>query len=201
MENGHSGGKRTDQIDLPILWALARGAQALATVTYAKFAFTSFGTKSFAEDLTSVVGILLLIYLFLHRVVTGTANSTGVHYRRYFRLKSVPWGDVQEIQWVGFRLRILIKGRRKRRKKLIFLLNPLKAIGPYWAHRLGVEVASPEILQRINALPIETPPKIGSAPPYSKWILWTFLGFIVLFVLVLVWRLISASVGANHLSY
>jgi hypothetical protein len=80
-------------------------------------------------------------------------------------------------------------------------LNPLKAVGAYWAHRLGTEVAAPEILQRINALPIETPPKVGSARPHSKWILWTFLGFFILFVLVLVWRLISASVGANHLSY
>jgi hypothetical protein len=201
MENGQSGRQRPDQIDLPILWAFARGAQALVTVIYAKFAFISFGTKSFAEDVSSVIGMLLVMYLFLHRLVTGTADSTGVHYRRYFRLQSVPWGDVQEIQWVGFQLRILIKGRRMQKKKLIFLLNPLKALGPYWAHRLGTEVAPPEILQRISALPIETPPQIGSAPPYSKWILWTFLGFFILFVLVLIWRLISASVGANHLSY
>jgi hypothetical protein len=201
MENGHSGGKRPDQIDLPVLWALARGMQALVTVIFAKFAYISYGTGSFTEDLSSVIGMLLLIYLFLHRLVTGTADSSGVHYRRYFRLKTVPWGDVQEIQWVGFKLRIFIKGGGKRRKRLVFLLNPLKDVGAYWAHRLGTEVASPEILQRINALPIETPPKIGSAPPYSKWILWSLLAFVVLFVLVVLWRLLTASVGANHLSY
>ncbi len=200
MENGDSGGKRRDQIDLPILWALARGMQALATVIFAKFAYISHGTESFTEDLISEIGMLLLIYLFLHRLVTGTGDSSGVHYRRYFRLKTVPWGDVQEIQWVGFKLRILIK-EGKRRKKLVFLLNPLKDAGAYWAHRLGAEVAAPEILQRINALPIETPPRVDSAPPYSKWILWASFGFFILFVLVLVWRLISASVGANHLSY
>ena len=171
------------------------------TVIYAKFAYVSIGTEAFVENCVSVVGMLLLVYLFLHRLVTGTADSSGIHYRRYFRMHSIPWSKIHEVQWAGFKLRILIKGRSKRGKKLVFLLNPLKTLGPYWAHRLGTEGPPPEILQRFNALPIETPPKIGSAPPYSKWILWTFLGFFILFFLVLVWRLIFASIGANHLSY
>lgn len=189
----YSGESRPAQIDLPILWFLARGAQVLVTVIYAKFAYTSIGTEAFVENFVSIVGMLLLIYFFLHRLVTGTADSSGIHYRRYFRMHSTAWAEIQEVQWVGPRLRVLIKGRGKRRKKLIFLLNPLKATGPYWAHRLGAEVAPPEILQRLNALPIETPPKMVSGPPYSKWILWTFLGFVILFVLVLVWRLVSAA--------
>lgn len=194
-------GKRPDQIDLPILWVLARGAQVLVTVVFAKFAYTSIGTDAFVENCLSVVGMLLLIYLFLHRLATGTADSFGIHYRRYFQVHSIVWTEVQEVQWVGPRLRVLINGRGKRRKKLVFLLNPLKATGPYWAHRLGAELAPPEILQRVNALPIETPPKMVSGPPYSKWILWTFLGFFILFVLVLAWRLVSASLGGDHLSY
>lgn len=195
------GKHRPEQVDLPILWVLARGAQALVTVIYVKFAYVSIGTEDFVETFISVVGMLLLIYFFLHRLVTGTADSVGIHYRRYFRMHSIAWAEIQEVQWVGPRLRVVIKGRGKRRKKLVFLLNPLKASGPYWAHRLGAEVAPPEILQRVNALPIETPPKLVSSPPYSKWILWTFLGFFILFVLVLVWRLFSASFGASHLSY
>lgn len=198
--NEAPGKHRPDQIDQPILWVVARGAQALVTVIYVKFAYISIGTESFVENAVSVLGMLLLVYLFLHRVVTGTADSFGIHYRRYFRMHSIAWAEVQEVQWLGPRLRVLIKGRGKRRKKLVFLLNPLKATGPYWAHRLGAEVAPPEILQRVNAMPIETP-KIVSGPPYSKWILWTFLGFFILFVLVLVWRLVSASFGATHLSY
>ena len=188
-----SGGDRPIQVDLPILWALARGAQALVTVIYAKFVYISVGTEAFVENCISVVGMLLLVYFFLHRLVTGTADSVGIHYRRYSRMHSIAWAEIQEVQWVGPRLRVLIKGRGGRRRKLVFLLNPLKALGPYWANRLGIEVAPPEILQRINALPIETPPTLVSGSPYSKWILWTFLGFFVLFVLVLVWRLVSAS--------
>lgn len=199
--NEASSKHRHDQIDLPILWVLARGAQALVTVIYVKFAYISMGTESFVETAFSVAGMLLLVYFFLHRLVTGTADSFGIHYRRYFRMRSIAWTEIQEVQWVGHRLRVLVKGRGKRRKKLVFLLNPLKASGPYWAQRLGQEVAPPEILQRVNALPIETPPKIVSGPPYSKWILWTFLGFFILFVLVLVWRLVSTSFGTSHLSY
>lgn len=70
-----SGGSRPAQVDLPILWFLARGAQVLVTVIYAKFAYTSIGTEAFVENFASVVAMLLLIYLFLHRLVTGTADS------------------------------------------------------------------------------------------------------------------------------
>ena len=97
--NGQSGGHRPDQVDLPILWALSRGAQALVTVIYAKFAYVSIGTEAFVENCVSVVGMLLLVYLFLHRLVTGTADSSGIHYCRYFRMHSIPWSKIQEVQW------------------------------------------------------------------------------------------------------
>jgi len=192
MEDGPSKGRRPDQIDSPVLWLFVRGAQMLLTVFYARATYLSLGTDSFAFDLSSLVIMLMIIWVFFRRIATGTADSSGIHYRLYFRAKTVAWADVQGIQWVNFRLRVLIKGRGKRKRTVILLLNPLKSTGAYWAHRLGAEVARPEILERIHALPIETPPAIASAPLYSKWILRVFLGVVVLFVLVLLWRVLSA---------
>jgi len=198
MEDGQSKGRRFDQIDAPILWVLVRGAQILLTVTYAKIAYLSSGTDSFSSDLISSIVFLLIVGAFLHRFATGTADSSGIHYRRYFRLKNVAWADVAEIQWVGFRLKVLVKSRGKRKRTIVFLLNPLKTTGAYWANRLGAEVAPPEILERIHALPIETPPAISSAPLYPKWIVRTFMGLVVLMMLVMVWKLISALALNPH---
>lgn len=198
MEDGQPKGRHPEQIDFPVLWVLVRSAQILLTVFYTKLTYLSFGTDSFGENVFSVVGMLLMIGMFFHRVATGTADSAGIHYRRYFRLKTAAWADVQGIQWVGYHLRVLLRGKGKRKRTIIFLLNPLKTTGAYWAHRLGAEVAPPEILERIRALPIETPPTIASAPPYSKWILRVFIGLVVLFVLVLLWRLLSASMNVSR---
>jgi hypothetical protein len=198
MEGGQLRGERADQIDFPVLWVSVRGAQILLAVIFTKQTYLSIGTDSFGLDLFSSIGFLLLFGLFVHRIVTGVADSSGIHYRRYFRMKTVSWNDVQEIQWVKSRLRVLIKKKSKRRRTLVFLLNPLKAEGAYLAHRLGAEVDAPEILERIHALPIETPPSITSAPPYPKWILRAFLVVVVLFVLVFLWKLLSA---ASHISH
>jgi hypothetical protein len=198
MENGKSKGRSADQIDFPALWVLVRGVQILLTVIFAKFAYLSLGTDSFVSDLVSSIGLLLMLGAFVHGVATGTADSTGIHYRRYFRQKTVAWADALEIQWVRSRLKVLIKGRRKRRRTLVFLLNPLKSEGAYWAHRLGREVSPPEILERIHALPIETPPAIASAPPYARWYLRLFLALGILFVLVFLWKLLSASSPVSH---
>jgi hypothetical protein len=192
MKGGQSRGGGTDQIDFPVLWVLVRGAQILLTVIFAKQTYLSKGTDSFGLDLFSSIGFLIFFGLFVHRIVTGVAESSGIHYRRYFRMETVGWADVQEIQWVKSRLRVLIKRKGKRRRTLVFLLNPLRAEGAYLAHRLGAEVAPPEILERINALPIETPPRITSAPQYSKWILRAFVGVGTLFMLVFLWKLLSA---------
>jgi len=198
MADGHTNGRRAYQIDFPVLWYLVRGVQFLLAVFYLKATYLSLKTDSFALDLISTIGILLLIAFFLSGIATGSADSIGIHYRVYLRLKTVAWADVQEIQWVGSRLKILIKGGGKRKKILVFLLNPLKSVGAYWAHRLGADAAPPEILARIQALPIESPPSVASAPPYSKWILRLFLGVGILFVLVLLWRLFSVPTTVSH---
>jgi len=198
MEDGSSKVRSAEQIDLSILWVLVRGAQILLTVIFAKFTYLSLGTDDFGLNLFSLVGMLLMIGLFLKGIATGTADSQGIHYRCYFRQKTVEWAGVLEIQWVGSRLKVLIKGRGKRKKKLVFLLNPLKAAGAYWAHRLGREVSPPEILERIHALPIETPPTIASAPPYARWYLRFFLGVGILFVLIVLWKLLSVPTPVSH---
>jgi hypothetical protein len=198
MKDGESKVRGADRIDFPALWVLVRIVQILLLVIYAKFTYLSLGTDSFVSGLISSICFLLIIGAFVHGVATGTVDSSGIHYRRYFRMKTVEWSDVQGIEWVTFRLKILITSKGKRKRKLVFLLNPLKSIGAYWAHRLGAEVAPPEILERIHALPIETPPNMGSAPPYSRWILRVFVGFGVLFVLVFLWRILSATSPVSH---
>ena len=156
-------------------------------------AYLSRGTESFLEDAISTLGILLMLILFVHRVVTGWADSAGIHYRRYFRWKTLPWSDVQEIQWKGSRLRVLIKGKKKPKAVLEFLLNPLRAIGPYWGQRLGADVEPPEIFKRITALPMENPPPMSTAPPHSKWVMRFFFGIVILFLAIMFMRLLSST--------
>ena len=197
MEDGQSKGRSADQIDFPVLWVVVRGIQILLIVIYTKITYLSFGTGSFGADLTGSIGLLLIIGVFVHGVATGTADSSGIRYRRYFRWRSIAWADILEIQWIKSRLKVLIKGRGKRKKTLVFLLNPLKSEVAYWLLRLGEESAPPEILERIRALPIETPP-IVSAPPFSKWTLRMFLAVGVFFVLVLLWKLLSSPISVSH---
>jgi hypothetical protein len=198
MEDGQSKRRNADQIDFPALWALVRGVQILIIVILAKFTYLLLGTDSFVSNLVSSIGLLLMFGAFVHGVATGTVDSFGIRYRRYFRLKTVPWVDVLEIQWVRSRLKIFIQGRGKRKKKLVFLLNPLKVEGAYWAHRLGREVSLPEILEGIHALPIEAPPTIASAPPYARWYLLLILGLAIFFVLIVLWGLLSAPGPVSH---
>jgi hypothetical protein len=198
MESEQSNGRSAGQIDYPILWALVRGAQILLTVIYAKFAYLSLGTDSFVSGLFSSIGFLLIIGAVAYGVATGTADNSGIHYRRYFRQRTVAWTDVLGIQSVKSRLKVSIKGRGKRKKTLVFILNPLKAEGAYSAHRLGWDVSTPGILERIQALPIETPPTIESAPPYARWYLRLFLGIGILFILVFLWKILSGPSPVAH---
>jgi hypothetical protein len=198
MEEVQPTGRRPDQIDCLPLWFVARGAQALLVVFYARVTYLAVGTPDFVLDLVSVVLMLVILGVFLRGIATGYADCSGIRYRLYFRLKTIAWAEIQEIQWMNFRLKVLIKRPGKRKRTVIFLLNPLKSSGAYWAHRLGAEVSPPEILQRIGALPLETPPAISSAPLYPKWILRAFAGLVILFVLVLLWKLLSASAIVPH---
>jgi hypothetical protein len=181
------------QIDAPMLWAAVRGGEILYAVIFAKMAYLSRGTESFVEDVISTTGVLLILALYVHRVVTGRADSEGIHYRRYFRWRTLPWSGVQEIQWKGARLRVLIKGKRKPKAVLEFLLNPLKAIGPYWGQRLGAEVEPPEIFTRIRSLSIEPLPTMSTAPPHSKWVMRFFFSVTILFFAIMLMRLLSAT--------
>jgi hypothetical protein len=198
VEHDQPSGRRPEQIDFPTLWVLTRGAQLLLAVVSAKAIYLGLGTQYFSENLYSFIGCFLMICLVLGRIATGTVDSRGIRHRLYFRFKTVDWADVLEIQWIGFKLRVVIKSGRKRKRVLVFLLNPLKVAPVYWAHRLGADVLPPEILDRIRALPIESPPTMASAPPYPKWMLRIFLGVIALFVLVFLWKLLSPAPGVPH---
>jgi hypothetical protein len=198
MEDRQSERRRPDQIDFPVLWFIVRGVQMLLIVFYAKVTYLARGTEDFTLDLVSVGIMLMMICVFFRGIATGNTDSSGIHYRIYFRQKTVAWTDVQGIQWVNFRLKVLVKRQGKRKRTIIFLLNPLKTTGAYWAHRLGAEVSPPDILERIHALPIETPPPIASAPLYPKWIVRTFIGLVVLMMVVMVWRLVSALALNPH---
>jgi hypothetical protein len=198
MENNQSSGRRAQQIDFSPLWFLARGAQVLVAVLFAKVIYLGSGTEYFSENLYSFIGIFSMLCFFLRGIATGTADSGGIHCRLYFRFKTVDWADVLELNWVGLKLRAVIKRGRKRKRVLVFLLNPLKAVPAYWAHRLGAEVLPPEILERIRALPIESPPTVASAPLYPKWMLRILLGVIALFCFVFLWRLLSVAPRVSH---
>ena len=176
-----------------MLWAAVRGGEILYAVIFVKMAYLSRGTESFLEDVISTMGMLLILILFVHRVVTGWADSAGIHYRRYFHWKTLAWSDVQEIQWKGARLRVLIKGKKRPKAVLEFLLNPLKVIGPYWGQRLGAEVEPPAILKRIDALPIESSPPLVTAAPHSRWVTRFFFGIVILFLAIMLMRLLSAA--------
>ena len=98
MENDQPSGRRPEQIDFPALWFLTRGAQMLVAVVFAKMIFLASGTDFFSSTLYSFIGLFLMICLFLRGIATGTADSDGIHYRLYFRFKTVDWADVLEIQ-------------------------------------------------------------------------------------------------------
>jgi len=47
MENNQSSGRQAQQIDFPSLWFLARGAQVLVAVVFAKMIFLASGPACF----------------------------------------------------------------------------------------------------------------------------------------------------------
>lgn len=175
-----------------MLWVAVRGAEILYAVIIVKMAYLDRGTTSLLENVLFTSPVLLVLILYLHRVATGWADTEGIHYRRYFRWKTLAWPDVQEIQWKGALLRVLIRGKKRPKAVLTFLLNPASAWGPYLAQRLGTDVEPPAIFRRINALPIESPPPMNTVPARSKWFRFVFVISILLFAIMLM-RLISAA--------
>lgn len=109
-------------------------------------AYLTLGTDSFVEAVVTSAILFFVLGGFVHRIGTGWADGGGIHYRRYFRRKTLAWPDVEEIQWKGARIRVLVKSKRKSKPVVEFLLNPLKWVGVYWSHRLGADVDPPEIL-------------------------------------------------------
>lgn len=155
-------------------------------------AYLNRRTESALENVMSTACMLLILILYLHRVVTGWADGEGIHYRRYFRWKTLAWPDVQEIQWKGALLRVLVRGKKRPKAVLAFLLNPLNALGPYWAQRLGTDVEPPAIFKRINALPIESPPPMSTVPSHSRF-RWLVFWVSILLLAIMLMRMLSAA--------
>src|SRR5262249_59333362 len=132
MDEAQSTRKPMVRIDAPGLWLVVRSGQILFAVMLAKPVYLARNTLEFFDSAISFGLMVLIIALFFHRVVTGFADSSGIRYRRYFRWNSLPWSEVQEIQWKGARLRLLLRGKKKPKAMLEFLLNPVEATGSYW---------------------------------------------------------------------
>jgi hypothetical protein len=196
MPNHAEKGTSADQIDMPMIWFGFRGVELFFCIVSAKLIYLNLHSNSFWSDTISLVILLLVFFLFFHRVVTGMADTNGIHFRRYFRFKSIQWGDIRDVQWISHQLRIRIKDKGKLNGTLIFIMNPFSSQAAYWAHRLGYEVAPPAILERINALLIDTPPAMTSGPPisgFSRWLLRLWVGVAILLATIMVMRLILAS--------
>jgi hypothetical protein len=192
MEKTQSHHNSAGQIDSPILWVAVRGGEILYAAILAKMAYLNRGTESVLENVMSTACLLLVLILYLNRVVTGWADSEGIHYRRYFRWKTLAWPDVQDIQWKGALLRVLVRGKKRPKAVLAFLLNPLNALGPYWAQRLGTDVEPPAIFKRINALPIESPPPMSTVPSRSRF-RWLLFWVSILLLAIMLMRMLSAA--------
>lgn len=114
---------------LPILWILARGVQVLVTVIYLKFAYISIGTESFVENAVSVVAMLLLIYFFLHRLVTGTTDSFGIHLSPLFLNSFDCLGGNPRSSMGRAPTKSPGQGKRQAKKKARLFVEPAEGVG------------------------------------------------------------------------
>ena len=193
MENQSPTRRLAEQIVAPMLWLAVLAGQMLLVMMLAKMAYLTHATDGFVEQAISSVGLFLFASLFVHRLVTGFADVGGLHYRRYFRWKTLACSVVQEIQSKGAKIRVFVRAKNKPKAALEFLRNPLKWKAAYGNHRLRADVEPPEALRRRQAFPMDAPPAISSAPPFSRWNLWTLPIFSALFVVVMLWRLFAPA--------
>jgi len=179
-------------IDASLIWTGVRGLQILLVIFFAKEVYLSRNTPDFELDLSSAILTLLIITSFWHPICTGWADPIGIHYRRYFRVKTISWSNVKEIQWRGYHLLVVRKEGSFLFRKTLFFLNPLRVMGPYYAQRFGNGEVIPEPIERIIAIPKNEPVSIVTAPSLIKWRLRVFLAFALLFLLVVLLRLLLA---------
>jgi hypothetical protein len=175
-------------------WTAIRAGQFLLVVFFAKAVYLSYNTSAFTEMLWSgILFVVLFLLLPFHGVSTGWADTSGLHYRRYFRLLTLPWADVKEIRWQGSRLRIVRKNRDFLLNRIVFLLKPFSALPGYYGQRLGGDAPLPEIIESLLAIPKEEEVPVVTAPPAAKWMLRAFAGFALFFLLIVLLKLVLAS--------
>ena len=185
---------RRASIDSQSLWTLIRATQFLLIVLFSKSIYFNYNSPDFGYYLWSVI-LFIPFFLLLpfHGISTGWADTGGFHYRRYFRFHTLPWRDVKEIRWRGNSLRIVRKKRDFLLNRIVFLPKPFSVLPGYLGQRLGGDTALPEVIQSLLAIPKEEEVLIVTAPPAAKWMLRAFAGVAVLFLLIVLIRLVLAS--------
>jgi hypothetical protein len=176
------------------LWTAIRASQFLLVVFFAKAVYLNYHTPAFTEMLWSgILFVVLFLLIPCHAVSTGWADTSGLHYRRYFWLHTLPWIEVKEIRWRGNRLRIVRKKKDFLLNRVVFLLNPFGALPGYFGQRLGGEAALPEVIEKLLAIPKEEEVLLVTSPPVAKWMLRAFAGFALFFFLIVLLKLVLAS--------
>jgi hypothetical protein len=180
-------------IDRPNFWIAVRATQFLLIVLFSKAIYLDFHTPGTGvSPWNGLLFILLFLLMPFHSISTGWADSLGIHYRRYFRLKFLAWADVKEIQWQGHKLRIRRKKRDSVFNRIVFLVGPFAVLSAYYSQRLGLDVSVPEVIESLDAIPKDDAVSIVVAPPVGKWLWRTFAGMCLLFLLIVLIRLVLA---------
>lgn len=70
---------------------------------------------------------LLLVadsWVYFDSTVYGVGSEDGFHYRRYIKRRFLPWTEIQQANWKGVRLELLLRRRHLLRNRLRFFQNP-----------------------------------------------------------------------------
>ena len=181
-------------IDSPSLWTGIRAGQFLLIVFFSKSVYLSYHTPEFGYFLwCEIFFILFFLLLPIQAISTGWADTRGIHYRRYLRLRTVPWSDVKEIRWRGSSLRIVRKRQDFLLNRIVFLLKPFSTLQGYYGQRLGFDAPLPNVVESLLAIPKEEEVPIVTTPPAAKWMLRTFAGFALFFLFVVLLKLVFVS--------
>jgi hypothetical protein len=190
MREDRETARRSWRIGVWEIWALLRGVELFFIVALLKGALSSFRVGEFSESASAAVLIAVMV-AYWHRFAAGSIDATGIHFRRYYRMQTVPWSKLREVRWQGSGIVFVFRSGGWLSRRLDFYLNPLTTLGRFMRERLGGDADLPPILERIKALAGDTVP-IVSAVSGSKWRLRFFGAISTLLILMLVILLIRA---------
>jgi hypothetical protein len=167
----------------PIFWAATRFSQVCLLVILAK-EYSVQRTHSF---LIASLLIFILYSVLVHRFAIAEVDSSGIHFTRYVRTKTLKWDQVKLIHWNGPRLRVVREKKDHLNRDLLFWLDPSDAVRGYQAQRNGEEPSPPPVLDRIAAIQSDHRLHISSGPfvwPYLSYPM--FVGLAAALVIAIV---------------